>query len=68
MRKLFNTSGRVYREQGVKDQLSGMTTAQAVQLLASNGNLVKRPFVLSKSIGLLGFKEEEWRERLGLMP
>ena len=66
LRKLFNTSGRDYREQGVKDRLSGMTTAQAVQLLAGNGNLIKRPFALSKSIGLLGFKEEEWRESLGL--
>lgn len=66
LRKLFNTSGRDYREQDVKDRLSGMTTAQAVQLLAGNGNLIKRPFVLSKSIGLLGFKEEEWRESLGL--
>ena len=66
IRKLFNTSGRDYREQGVKDRLSGMTTAQAVQLLAGNGNLIKRPFALSKSIGLLGFKEEEWRESLGL--
>lgn len=66
IRKLFNTSGRDYREQGVKDRLSGMTTAQAVQLLAGNGNLIKRPFALSKSIGLLEFKEEEWRESLGL--
>ena len=67
LRKLFNTSGRDYRERGVKDQLPGMTTAQAVQLLAGNGNLIKRPFVLSKSTGLLGFKEEEWRESLGLI-
>ncbi len=67
LRKLFNTSGRDYREQGLKDQLSGMTTAQAVQLLAGNGNLIKRPFALSKSIGLLGFKEKEWRESLGLI-
>ena len=66
LRKLFNTSGRDYREQGIKDRLSGMTTAQAVQLLASNGNLIKRPFALSDSIGLLGFKEEEWRKSLGL--
>ena len=66
LRKLFNTSGRDYRERGIKDRLSGMTTAQAVQLLASNGNLIKRPFALSNSIGLLGFKEEEWRKSLGL--
>lgn len=66
LRKLFNTSGKDYREQGVKDRLPGMTTTQAIQLLAGNGNLVKRPFALSKSIGLLGFREEEWRESLGL--
>ena len=60
LRKLFNTSGMDYRALGIKDQLPTMTDAQAIDLLASNGNLIKRPFVISKSLGLLGFKEDVW--------
>ena len=62
LKKLFNTSGRDYREQKLKDTLPTMSTAEALDLLRSNGNLVKRPFVLSKGTGTVGFKEEAWRK------
>lgn len=61
LRKLFNTSGVVYRELGVGEKLKTMSEAEALKLLASNGRLVKRPFVLLKGRGLLGFKEDEWK-------
>ena len=64
LKRLFNTSGLVYRELDIKDKLSTMTDAQAIDLLASNGKLIKRPFLLSKDIGLVGFKETEWKSAL----
>ena len=62
LRRLFNTSGVVYRELGVGKKLETMSQDEALRLLASNGRLVKRPFVLLKDRGLLGFKEDEWKE------
>ena len=58
--KLFNTSGVVYREMKLGEKLKSMPVDEALALLASNGKLVKRPFALSESIGLVGFKEDEW--------
>lgn len=61
IRRLFNTSGIQYRELKIKDRLPTMTAAQAADLLSGNGKLIKRPFLLTKDAGLVGFKEEEWR-------
>ena len=60
IKKLFNTSGLDYRALGIKDKLSGMSEAQALDLLASNGNLIKRPFMLSSENGAVGFDPKEW--------
>jgi len=62
-KKLFNTSGSDYRELQIKDKLESMTKKEIISLLASNGNLIKRPFVLSDKFGLVGFNEEEWKNR-----
>lgn len=64
LRKLFNTSGLVYKEMKLGEKLESMTEAQALELLASNGKLVKRPFVLTDTAGLVGFKEDEWKKTL----
>ena len=64
LRKLFNTSGMDYKALGLKDKLPGMSAAAAITLLSKNGNLVKRPFLLTKASGTVGFKEEIWRELL----
>ena len=64
LRKLFNTSGMDYKALGLKDKLPGMSAAAAIALLSKNGNLVKRPFLLTKASGTVGFKEEIWRELL----
>ncbi|MDH3974084.1 MAG: arsenate reductase family protein [Deltaproteobacteria bacterium] len=63
--KLFNTSGVVYREMGLGKKIKSMDTNEAIHLLSSRGKLVKRPFMISELFGLVGFKEEEWRENLG---
>jgi len=67
LRRLFNVSGMDYRSLGLKDTLPGMSTEAALELLAGNGNLVKRPFVVDagKKVYLVGFKEAEWEGALG---
>ena len=66
IRKLFNVSGQDYKRLKLKESLPTMTEDDAINLLASNGNLVKRPFVLTKTAGLVGFNEPVWREALGI--
>jgi arsenate reductase (glutaredoxin) len=63
-RRLFNTSGTDYRELGLKGRMSTMTEDEAVALLAENGNLVKRPFLISNGKTLTGFKPEVWANAL----
>ena len=65
LRKLFNTSGQDYRALGIGEKLDGLTVDQALTLLNGNGNLVKRPFVLTKESGAVGFKPEEWEKLIG---
>ncbi len=62
VKKLFNTSGQDYRSLGLKDKIAIMSEAEALDLLSQNGNLVKRPFILSKNWGAVGFKAEIWEE------
>lgn len=64
IRKLFNTSGSDYKSLGLKDQLISMSAESAIKMLSENGNLVKRPFVMGDGIGMVGFSESEWSERL----
>jgi arsenate reductase len=65
LRKLFNTSGLDYRAQGLGEKLPTLTETAALALLAGNGNLVKRPFLLrADGIGLVGFNEADWAARL----
>jgi arsenate reductase len=64
MRKLFNTSGLDYRQQGLGAKLGTLTKAQALRLLAGNGNLVKRPFIRGDGVNLVGFDPERYRVAL----
>ena len=65
LRRLFNTSGLDYRALGLAAKLPAMSEAEALGLLNSNGNLVKRPFVLGDKVGLVGFDETAWAKALG---
>ena len=67
LRGIFNTSGMDYRALGLAEKLPAMSTEDAFALLASNGMLVKRPFVLDAKAGvfLTGFREAEWEQALG---
>lgn len=64
VRRLFNTSGRDYREQKIGDKLPALSTAAALDLLRGNGNLVKRPFLVGDGVGLVGFNEKAWAAAL----
>lgn len=64
LKKLFNTSGMLYRELQLNEKLKTMTQDEALKLLSTEGMLVKRPFLLGKGIGLLGFKEDQWKSAL----
>lgn len=64
LRKLFNTSGKDYREQRLGEALPTLTEAAALKLLGQNGNLVKRPFLLGEKVALVGFVEAAWSAAL----
>ena len=63
IRRLFNTSGQDYRAMGLGVRLPELTVDQALALLAANGNLVKRAFVVTSDGGWVGFKADEWKAR-----
>lgn len=66
IKKLFNTSGLVYKELGLKDKLPAMGEEECLRLMAADGMLVKRPVLIGKSFALFGFREEEWEAALTL--
>jgi arsenate reductase len=65
LRRLFNTAGGDYREQKLAEKLPGMNVSAALTLLAGNGNLVKRPFLIGDGVAQVGFSEERWAAALG---
>lgn len=64
IRRLLNTSSQDYRKLGIKDQLDDMPVADVFELMQQNGNLVKRPFVISPDIKITGFKPDDWEQKL----
>ncbi|MDO4773346.1 MAG: arsenate reductase family protein [Bacillota bacterium] len=64
LKRFFNTSGMLYREMQLKDKLESMSEKEQLELLATNGMLVKRPIIVHGKTILTGFKEAEWAEKL----
>lgn len=64
LKKFFNTSGVLYKEMGLKDRLPNMSEEEQLELLATDGMLVKRPMLIEEDKVLIGYKEEAWREAL----
>lgn len=62
VKKFFNTSGQLYREMQLKEKLPEMSEADMIDLLATDGLLVKRPLLITDDKVLVGFKEAEWEE------
>ncbi|MFY0543972.1 arsenate reductase family protein [Brevibacillus sp. H7] len=65
LRKFFNVSGQYYREQGLKDKLPRMSEEEMLELLSSNGKLIKRPLITDGQTVTVGFKEEEMEKAWG---
>lgn len=64
LKRFFNTSGNLYKEMSLKDKLPSMNDEEQLQLLSTDGMLVKRPLVIGDNVVLTGFKEKEWEEKL----
>lgn len=64
LKKFFNTSGLLYKELNLKDKLAEMSEEEQLELLATNGMLVKRPLVIGEDYVLIGLKESEWAEKM----
>ncbi len=62
IKKWFNTSGLKYKELNLKDRLVNMSNEEKIELLASDGMLIKRPLLISDKGIFTGFKEEKWEE------
>ena len=62
LKNFFNTSGKLYKAMNLKDKLKEMAEEEQLQLLATNGMLVKRPLVVGEDFVLTGFKESAWNE------
>ena len=66
LKKFFNTSGKKYKEQHLKDKLPSMSEDEQYKLLATDGLLVKRPSLADNGAVLVGFKEAEWQKHFGV--
>ena len=66
LKKFFNTSGLLYKSLELKDKLPTMTDEEMLNLLATDGMLVKRPLLIGQDFVLVGFKEAEWKEKTNL--
>lgn len=64
VKRFFNTSGLIYKEMNLKEKLQLFTEKEQIKLLESNGMLIKRPIIVSDKYILVGFKKEEWEEKL----
>lgn len=64
LKRFFNTSGMLYKEMNLKERLLNMSEKEQLELLATNGMLVKRPLIVDGDKVLTGFKETEWEEKL----
>ncbi len=64
IKKWFNTSGLKYKELNLKDKLPLMSDDEKIELLSTDGMLIKRPILVLENKVLIGFKEEEWKAEM----
>lgn len=64
LKRFFNTSGLLYKSMKLKERLPEMSDEEQLKLLASDGMLVKRPLLIGEDFTAVGFKENEWLEKL----
>ncbi len=66
IKKFFNTSGLLYKSMNLKEKLNSMTDDEKIEILSQNGMLIKRPLLIGDNFALPGFKEDKYKELLGL--
>ena len=64
LKRFFNTSGLQYKALGLKDKLPGMSEGEQLDLLSTDGMLVKRPLLVGEDTVLVGFRQAEWEAAL----
>ena len=64
LKKFFNTSGLLYKSLKLKEKLSEMSENEQLELLSTDGMLVKRPILIGNDFVLVGFSEKDWSEKL----
>ena len=64
IKKLFNTSGLKYKALNLKEKLPNMSEEEQIELLATDGMLVKRPLLVGEDFVVAGFKSEIWQSKL----
>ena len=64
LKRLFNTSGMLYRQLNLSEKLKNMSESDQLDLLGSDGMLVKRPLLIGEDFALVGFREKEWEAKL----
>ena len=64
LKRFFNTSGLLYKSLELKTKLPRMSEDEMLNLLATDGMLVKRPLLIGDDFVLVGFKVSEWEEKL----
>lgn len=64
IKKWFNTSGLKYKELNLKEKLQNMSKEEKIELLASDGMLIKRPILITEKDIFIGFNEEQWKTKL----
>ena len=62
IKKFFNTSGMKYKELNLKEKLPNMTDEEKIDILSTDGMLVKRPLIITEDLILVGFREKEWEQ------
>ena len=66
VKRFFNTSGLVYRSMNLKEKLTEMSEQEKLELLATDGMLVKRPLLITETAVLAGFREAEYEKLTGI--
>ncbi len=64
LKRFFNTSGMLYKQMSLKDKLPQMSEEEQLELLSTDGMLVKRPIIINDDTVLVGFRQDEWEQKI----
>ncbi len=64
IKKFFNSNGKIFKEEGLKDKIPSMSEEDCAEMLSKEGMLIKRPIYMDDKSILFGFKVKEWEEAL----